>query len=144
MSIDVQKVTSRRDAEHQAADSRNNGLGVQLMDGVGDWLSVLIVRDAIAGLRRIAEFQRGLGAPEDAVASRLAALTREGILARRGRSGDPNAEFAPTEKGNDLAPVLKALSRWGRAHVPAEARRDEEQLSARSYEPYATGPREPE
>jgi len=126
MNIDVQNATDRRDEDHKTDDSRDNGLGIQLIDGVGDWLSVLIVRDAIAGLRRIAEFHQGLGAPEDAIASRLAVLTREGILTRRGRSGDPNAEFKPTEKGNELAPVLKALSRWGRAHVPAGSRRAEE------------------
>jgi streptomycin 3"-adenylyltransferase len=50
------------------------------LDVVGDWWSLLIVRDAIAGTTRFSEFQRSLGVAKNILATRLKSLVAEGVL----------------------------------------------------------------
>ncbi|MEJ0026809.1 MAG: helix-turn-helix domain-containing protein [Rhizomicrobium sp.] len=81
------------------------------MAAAGDWWTLLIVRDAFAGLSRFGEFQTSLGIARNILADRLAALTAEGILAREGTAARPR--YVLTRKGRELMPALVALMQWG-------------------------------
>jgi len=83
----------------------------QALDVVGDWWTLLIVRDAFAGLSRFGEFQASLGIARNILADRLATLTRQGILARQGTAARPR--YVLTRKGRELMPALVALMQWG-------------------------------
>jgi DNA-binding HxlR family transcriptional regulator len=92
--------------------------GSALIDGMSEAMSMLIVRDALAGCRRPAEFQRRLGLSEDMIVVKLDALVETRILERHYSSDGIGPEYVLTNKGRELEPVLQALSRWGRKHVP--------------------------
>jgi DNA-binding HxlR family transcriptional regulator len=78
---------------------------------VGDWWSLLIVRDALLGARRFAEFQKSLGLARNILADRLKRLAADGVLSREGPERRP--VYKLTEKGLALAPALIALMQWG-------------------------------
>jgi len=78
---------------------------------VGDWWSLLIVRDALLGVRRFGEFQQSLGLAKNVLADRLRRLVGDGVLSRQGPERRPL--YALTEKGRELAPVVVALMQWG-------------------------------
>ncbi|MCO4318770.1 helix-turn-helix transcriptional regulator [Phyllobacterium sp. 21LDTY02-6] len=84
---------------------------------IGDAWSMLIMRDAHAGLTRFDEFRRSLGIAPTMLTARLAALTGEGILEKRRYSiRPPRDEYVLTEAGRDFLPVLFAIGAWGRKH----------------------------
>lgn len=84
---------------------------------VGEHWSLLIIRDAVAGVRRFDDFQRSLGIARNVLTSRLKRLVAEGVLERyRGDRG--RYEYRPTRAGLDLYPVLVALVQWGEQHRP--------------------------
>ncbi|MCX8281965.1 helix-turn-helix domain-containing protein [Phyllobacterium sp. 0TCS1.6C] len=84
---------------------------------IGDAWSMLIMRDAHAGLTRFDEFRRSLGIAPTMLTARLAALTGEGILEKRRYSTrPPRDEYVLTEAGRDFLPVLFAIGAWGRKH----------------------------
>jgi DNA-binding HxlR family transcriptional regulator len=87
---------------------------------VGERWTLLILRDAVLGLRRFEEFQESLGIASNVLSSRLKLLCDEGILERRPdpqRPGRP--EYVMTEKGSELAVALITLMKWGDHHYPA-------------------------
>ena len=91
------------------------------LDIIGDWWSLLIVRDALRGIRRFGEFQRSLGIAKNMLATRLKQLVDEGILTLQPASdGSAWQEYVLTDKGRALQTVLVALSQWGNAHLFAE------------------------
>ena len=78
---------------------------------IGDWWSLLIIRDALAGVRRFGEFQRSLGVAKNILTSRLKLLVAQGILEfAPDPAGGARQEYAPTEKGRALLPVLVGLA----------------------------------
>lgn len=84
------------------------------LDAIGDWWSLLIIRDAFDGLRRFGEFQRSLGLAKNILASRLRNLVEHDILKTAPASdGSVYQEYVLTEKGRGLFPVLVALRQWG-------------------------------
>ena len=88
---------------------------------VGEKWALLIVRDAMAGATRFAQFRSSLGIAPDILADRLGKLVDHGILERRSyRSPGERAreEYLLTPGGRDLAPVLAALGGWGTTHLP--------------------------
>lgn len=88
---------------------------------VGDAWSLLIMRDAHAGLTRFDEFRKSLGIAPTILTRRLAALTEEGLLEKRRYSErPPRDEYVLTTAGVDLLPVLFAIGAWGRKHRNAE------------------------
>lgn len=88
------------------------------LDIIGDWWTLLIIRDALGGLRRFGEFQRSLGAAKNILAARLKGLVAEGILVNAPASdGSAYQEYLLTEKGRALVPVLVALSQWSSEHA---------------------------
>ncbi len=84
---------------------------------VGERWTLLVVRDALYGVRRYNDFLVHLGIPRAVLAARLQMLTEEGILEkRRYQESPPRDEYVPTDRGAALWPTLRALSRWGREH----------------------------
>lgn len=83
------------------------------LDAIGDWWSLLIIRDAFIGLRRFSELQRSLGLAKNILTVRLRALVDRGILAMEPASdGSAYREYVLTEKGRGLFPILVALRQW--------------------------------
>jgi DNA-binding HxlR family transcriptional regulator len=81
---------------------------------VGEWWTLLILRDAFRGTRRFDDFQASLGMARSVLTARLRKLTDQGILERRAYSEHPpRYEYQLTEKGLALFPVIAALVRWG-------------------------------
>src|ERR1700754_2242434 len=88
------------------------------LDVIGDWWSLLIIRDAIGGSKRFGEFQRNLGAARNILTTRLRSLVEEGILTTAPASdGSAYQEYLITEKGMALVPALVALAQWGSDHL---------------------------
>lgn len=84
------------------------------LDAIGDWWSLLIVRDAFDGLRRFGEFQKSLGLAKNILASRLRNLVDHAILETAPASdGSAYQEYVLTAKGQALFPLLVALRQWG-------------------------------
>jgi DNA-binding HxlR family transcriptional regulator len=84
---------------------------------VGERWTLLVVRDALYGVRRYNDFLVHLGAPRAVLAARLQALTAEGVLdKRRYQQSPPRDEYVPTERGLALWPTLRSLGVWGREH----------------------------
>jgi len=93
----------------------------QGLERVGEWWSMLIMRDALQGYTRFDEFSRSLGIPPNTLTRRLGALVEAGLLERRAYCEKPlRYEYVPTEKGRDLKIVLAALVAWGNKHFAPE------------------------
>src|SRR4051794_41750889 len=87
------------------------------LDRVGEWWSILILRDAFYGLTRFDEFQKSLGIAPNMLTRRLDALVEAGLLERRRYSErPPRDEYLLTERGRDFRPVLLAFMAWGNRH----------------------------
>jgi DNA-binding HxlR family transcriptional regulator len=84
------------------------------LDVIGDWWSLLIVRDAMFGMRRFGEFQTSLGIARNILAARLRALVANGILETApATDGGSHRDYLLTAKGRDLFPIMVALRQWG-------------------------------
>lgn len=91
------------------------------LDRVGEWWSMLIMRDALQGLRRFDEFSRSLGIAPNMLTRRLNALVEAGLLERRPYSErPPRYEYVPTARGEDFRMVLMSLVAWGNRHFAEE------------------------
>ena len=83
----------------------------------GDAWSLLILRDAHAGLTRFDQFRKSLGIAPTILTRRLAALTEEWLLEKRRYSEHPpRDEYLLTQAGMDFLPVLFIIGAWGRQH----------------------------
>ncbi|RJG46740.1 MULTISPECIES: helix-turn-helix domain-containing protein [unclassified Mesorhizobium] len=88
------------------------------LDVIGDWWSLLIVRDAFDGLTRFGEFQKSLGIAKNILSERLRTLIARGILeAVPAADGGAHQEYRLTAMGRDLFPVMVALRQWGEQHL---------------------------
>jgi DNA-binding HxlR family transcriptional regulator len=91
------------------------------LERVGEWWSILILRDALHGLTRFDEFQKSLGIAPNMLTRRLNALVEAGLIERRRYSErPPRYEYVPTARGNDFRPILIALLAWGNKHFAPE------------------------
>ena len=90
----------------------------QCLEVVGEWWSMLIVRDAFLGVTRFDEFQRRLGISRNVLNQRLAKLVDAGVLTKVAYSQHPpRYDYRLTDKGRDLWPVLTAMRQWGDAYA---------------------------
>ncbi|WP_024878589.1 helix-turn-helix domain-containing protein [Methylosinus sp. LW3] len=81
---------------------------------VGEWWTLLIIREAFFGARRFGEFERNLGVAKNVLSERLSKLVACGVMERIDVPGRGNPrDYRLTEKGRDLFPVLVALMQWG-------------------------------
>jgi DNA-binding HxlR family transcriptional regulator len=86
----------------------------QGLEVVGEWWSLLIIRDAFFGVRRFDDFQARLGISRNILNQRLSHLVDHGVLERRPyRDNPPRSEYVLTEKGRDLWLVVNAIRQWG-------------------------------
>ncbi len=84
---------------------------------VGDAWSILILRDAHAGLTRFDQFRKSLGIAPTILTRRLANLTEEELLEKKRYSEHPpREEYLLTAAGRDFLPVLFMMGAWGRKH----------------------------
>ena len=86
------------------------------LDAIGDWWSLLIIRDAFLGKRRFGEFQKSLGVAKNILTTRLRRLVDDGILTTVPASdGSAYQDYVLTAKGRGVFPVLVALRQWSEA-----------------------------
>ena len=84
------------------------------LDVVGEWWTLLIVRDVFLGIRRFEAIQADLGIARNVLSDRLSTLVERGVLEKRRYQDHPERhEYVLTEMGRDLAPVLTTLMQWG-------------------------------
>jgi DNA-binding HxlR family transcriptional regulator len=93
------------------------------LDIFGDKWTLLIIRDLVLGKKR---YQDLISSPEkiasNILADRLKKLETASLITRRVYQQKPvRYEYVLTEKGQDLKPVLEAISRWAREHYPGAA-----------------------
>ncbi|QRY65414.1 helix-turn-helix transcriptional regulator (plasmid) [Ensifer sp. PDNC004] len=88
------------------------------LDAIGDWWSLLIVRDAFDDVRRFSDFQKSLGIAKNILTERLKTLVERGIL-ETVPAGEAKArvEYQLTAMGRDLFPVMVALRQFGEKHL---------------------------
>jgi DNA-binding HxlR family transcriptional regulator len=93
-------------------DEMNCGIA-QALEALGDWWTLLIVRDAFFGARRFSEFERSLGIAKNVLSARLQHLVDHQILERVdvGEQGE-RFEYRLTDKGEALLTVLTAMREW--------------------------------
>ena len=92
------------------------------LDVVGEWWTLLIVRDALRGARRFEDF-RATGIADNILSARLKRLVDAGILERARYQDRPDRyEYLLTDKGRALGPVVQALRGWGLRWTSGEDR----------------------
>jgi DNA-binding HxlR family transcriptional regulator len=90
----------------------------QCLEVVGDWWTMLIIRDAFLGITRFDEFQQRLGISRNILNQRLAYLVEHGILQKSlYQEHPPRYDYRLTARGRDLWPVLTAMRQWGDKHA---------------------------
>ena len=86
----------------------------QCLEVIGEWWSMLIVRDAFLGVRRFDDFQSRLGISRNILTKRLTSLVEAGVLQKVPYQERPlRHEYRLTDKGRDLWPVLTTMREWG-------------------------------
>lgn len=87
----------------------------------GKW-TLLLVRDLAAGTSRFCELERSLaGISPRTLSLRLRALEDEGIVERRSYGEvPPRVEYALTEKGLALLPIVDRMRDYGRRWLAAD------------------------
>jgi DNA-binding HxlR family transcriptional regulator/peroxiredoxin len=85
---------------------------------VGDWWTLLILRDVAGGINRFDGLQEDLDISRKVLSERLASLIADGVLERRRyEARPPRYEYHLTSAGRGLIPVLIALQDWGSRFV---------------------------
>ena len=96
------------------------------LEHVGEWWSILILRDAFRGVTRFEAFRDSLGVAPNILTRRLKALVEAGLLERhRYCDRPPRDEYRLTARGRDFRPVLLDLLTWGNRHFPPDGLRTE-------------------
>jgi|SRR4051812_29760692 DNA-binding HxlR family transcriptional regulator len=91
------------------------------LDRVGEWWSILILRDAFYGLTRFDQFAQSLGIAPNMLTRRLKALCEAGLMERRLYQERPaRYAYVLTDRGRDFRPVLWTLFAWGNRHLAPE------------------------
>jgi DNA-binding HxlR family transcriptional regulator len=91
----------------------------QSLEVIGDWWTPLILRDLFLGLDRFEELAVDLGISRNLLASRLDGLVEHGVVEREQYSDHPpRHRYVLTDAGNDLVPIIAALTAWGDRWVP--------------------------
>jgi DNA-binding HxlR family transcriptional regulator len=84
------------------------------LDLIGEWWTILILREAFFGTRRFEDFQQHLGIARNILTARLRKLCDSGVLERTPiKEGAKRHEYRLTRMGRDLQPTLIALTQWG-------------------------------
>tara|TARA_R110002072_G_scaffold41292_3_gene116176 strand:- start:2138 stop:2620 length:483 start_codon:yes stop_codon:yes gene_type:complete len=110
----------------------------QTLNQVGDWWTLLIVRDAMKGARRFSDFHDSTGIAKNILTDRLNKLVENSIMAREevGVRGH-RQEYILTRRGEALLPILIAMQQWGDEWVYNEHDRPVELIDVRTGEKLA-------
>lgn len=93
----------------------------QALGVVGDWWTLLVVRDIAGGTTRFDDLQRELDVSRKTLTERLKALVANGVVEKVDYSAHPpRFEYHLTEKGRGLLPVLISLQDWGTRYVSGD------------------------
>jgi DNA-binding HxlR family transcriptional regulator len=108
----------------------------QSLEILGDWWTLLIIRDAFLGFRRFADFEAHLQISKNILTKRLAHLVDHGVLERVevGRHGQ-RREYVLTAKGRDLFTVITALRQWGDRWIYGEGNEPLQVIDRRTGRP---------
>lgn len=100
------------------------------LNEVGDWWSLLVIKQAMLGTQRFVDFQNSLGIAKNILCNRLSRLVENGVMTRVnvGEHGT-RYEYRLTDKGRDLFTVVVALRQWSERW---NGKKDEMQLVARA------------
>ena len=106
------------------------------LEVLGDWWTLLVIREAFVGVRRFADFESNLGISKNILTARLNHLVDHGVLDRidAGVHGT-RYEYVLTPKGKDLATVMTALRQWGDRWVFGKGREPVEVVDRRTGAP---------
>ncbi|MEN9506301.1 MAG: hypothetical protein RI958_2227 [Actinomycetota bacterium] len=86
----------------------------QSLEIIGEWWTLLILRDSFLGIRRFDDFVERLGISRNVLTTRLDTLVEAGILERRPYDDARSRyDYLLTDKGRALWPVMTALRQWG-------------------------------
>jgi DNA-binding HxlR family transcriptional regulator len=98
----------------------------------GKW-TLLVIRDLAEGRSRFCELERSLqGISPRTLSLRLRGLEEEGIVKRETfPEVPPRVEYALTEKGRALVPLIEDMRKYGRQWLGCEADLDEDVASER-------------
>jgi DNA-binding HxlR family transcriptional regulator len=98
----------------RASFSEMNCSIAQTLEIVGEWWTLLILRDCFLGVSRFDDFVERLGISRNVLQQRLEKLTDAGVLERVAYSEHPpRYRYKLTEKGRDLWPVITTIRQWG-------------------------------
>ena len=99
---------------HRTSFQDMNCSVAQCLEVVGEWWSMLIVRDAFLGVTRFEDFHERLGISRNVLNERLTHLVEAGVFTRVAYcEHPPRSEYRLTDKGRDLWGVLTAMRQWG-------------------------------
>lgn len=120
--IEINNTTNLKASHYQNSMNDENNCNqpcpiARSLSFAGDAWSLLILRDAHAGLTRFDQFRKNLGIAPTMLTRRLATLTEEGLLEKRPYSEHPpREEYLLTAAGRDFLPVLFMIGAWGRQY----------------------------
>lgn len=85
------------------------------MQIIGNKWTALILRDLSTGAMRFGELEKSVtGINPRTLSQRLDDLEEQGIITRQSFAEvPPRCEYQLTQKGHDLAPVLRQMAAWG-------------------------------
>jgi DNA-binding HxlR family transcriptional regulator len=91
-----------------------NCAAAQALEQIGDWWTLLIVRESFYGTSTFSEFQERLGIAKNILTERLNALVDHDVMQReQTKPGVDRYSYRLTPKGEALLPVLVSLMQWG-------------------------------
>jgi DNA-binding HxlR family transcriptional regulator len=106
------------------------------LDIIGDWWTLLIVREALSGAKRFGEFQKNLGMAKNMLSARLRSMVENGIMEMVTPEGSQAYyEYVLTEQGRALTPVLVGLAQWGGEYLFDPKERSSLLLDAKKHRP---------
>lgn len=105
----------------------------QTLNQVGDWWTLLIVRDALKGARRFSDFHESTGIAKNILTDRLNKLVDNGIMIREevGVRGQ-RQEYVLTQRGEALFPILIAMQQWGDQWIYGQENKPDELYDTRN------------
>jgi DNA-binding HxlR family transcriptional regulator len=100
----------------QSSCSIARSLGV-----LGERWTLLILREALTGTTKFAQFRSNLGIAPDVLTDRLSTLVEYGVMTREAYQ-EPGSrsrfQYRLTSAGRELQILLSALQQWGDEHLP--------------------------
>jgi DNA-binding HxlR family transcriptional regulator len=93
------------------------------LEVVGERWTLLVLRDALYGVRRFSDFAEHLDIPRAVLSDRLRKLVTNGLLVRTTADDGVPVTYELTEAGRATWPVVHALAHWGQGWAPTSPER---------------------